>query len=156
MICWRVFRYELIQGQFNFLPELPCQKIFPIQIWFRTCLKNKSVFCCFLIFIRHKSFLWDHCYPCFGLLVRSPLGFKAGVGSLSHDWQRHTCYMYPEFHLWCNTYGNWAILLRVPASRHWCGSKKWDLSCQHCLTVWDQADGLPTELCWLGYLPNER
>ena len=27
----------------------------------------------------HKSFLWGHWYPCFGLLVTSALGFKAGV-----------------------------------------------------------------------------
>ena len=25
--------------------------------------------------------MWDHCYPCFRLLVTSPLGFKARVGS---------------------------------------------------------------------------
>ena len=26
-------------------------------------------------------FFWGHWYPCFGCLVTSPLGFKAGVGS---------------------------------------------------------------------------
>ena len=30
----------------------------------------------------HISFLWDHWYPCFGLLVMFPLGFKARVGAL--------------------------------------------------------------------------
>ena len=29
-----------------------------------------------------KSFLWGHWYPCCGLLVISPLGFKSRVGSL--------------------------------------------------------------------------
>ena len=29
------------------------------------------------IFGGHKSFLCDHCYPCFGLLVMSALGFTA-------------------------------------------------------------------------------
>ena len=29
----------------------------------------------------HESFLWGHWYPYFGLLVTSPLGFKARVGS---------------------------------------------------------------------------
>ena len=33
------------------------------------------------IFGGHESFLWGHWYPCFGLLVMSPLGFKARVGS---------------------------------------------------------------------------
>ena len=33
------------------------------------------------IFGGHESFLWGHWYPYFGLLVTSPLGFKARVGS---------------------------------------------------------------------------
>ena len=41
--------------------------------------------------------------PCFGLLVTSPLGFKARVGSLIRTWWRHTCYMFPKIHLWCDT-----------------------------------------------------
>ena len=28
------------------------------------------------------NFLWGHCYPCYGLLVTSPLGFKARVLSV--------------------------------------------------------------------------
>ena len=31
----------------------------------------------FLLFGGHKSFLWGHWYPCFGLLVMCSLGFKA-------------------------------------------------------------------------------
>ena len=31
---------------------------------------------------RTSSFLWGYWYPCFGLLLTSPLGFKAKVGSL--------------------------------------------------------------------------
>ena len=27
----------------------------------------------------HKSFLWGHYYPCFGLLVTFPVGFKECV-----------------------------------------------------------------------------
>ena len=34
-----------------------------------------------IFFGGHESFLWGHWYPCFGLLVTSPLGFKAKVGS---------------------------------------------------------------------------
>ena len=39
------------------------------------------------------SFYGVHWYPCFGLLVTSPLGFKARVGSLIRTWRRGT---------WCN------------------------------------------------------
>ena len=89
-------------------------------------------FLCFLkiIFGGHKSFLWGRWYPCFGLLVTSPLGFKARVGSLIHTWQRHMCYMFPEIHLLCDTcqylggqHGSWAVLFHIPASRFWLGSK---------------------------------
>ena len=43
----------------------------------------------FKIFGGHKCFLWGHWYPCIGLLVTSPLGFK--VGSLIRTWWRHIC-----------------------------------------------------------------
>ena len=33
----------------------------------------------FFIFGGHKSFLWGHRYPCFGLLMVCTLGFKARV-----------------------------------------------------------------------------
>ena len=39
---------------------------------------------------RNKSFLCDHWCPCFGLLVTSPLGFKASLGNLICTWLRHT------------------------------------------------------------------
>ena len=48
-------------------------------------------------------YLWGHWYPCFELLVMSPLGFKARVGSLFCTWWKHLCYMFPEIYLWCNT-----------------------------------------------------
>ena len=57
-----------------------------------------------LIFGGHESFLWDHWYPCFGLLVMSPLGFKARVSSLICAWQRDMSYTFPEIHLWCDTF----------------------------------------------------
>ena len=60
--------------------------------------------------------VWGHWYPCFGLLVTSPLGFIARVGSLTRAWQRYVCYTFPEIHLWCDTcwplssqHGSWAI-----------------------------------------------
>ena len=37
----------------------------------------------FKFFVGHKSFLWGHWCPCFGLLVTSALGFKARVDSLA-------------------------------------------------------------------------
>ena len=84
----------------------------------------------FLVFGGHKSFLWDHGYPSFGLLVMPPLGFKARVGSLSCTWQRRTFYTFTEIHLWCDTcqplcgqHGNWAIFFHIPVSRHWWDSK---------------------------------
>ena len=43
-----------------------------------------NLYCFFLFFLNfggHESFLWGHWYPHFGLLVTSPLGFKARVGS---------------------------------------------------------------------------
>ena len=40
--------------------------------------------------IGNKSFLWGHWYPCLRLLVMSPLGIKARVGSLIRAWQRYT------------------------------------------------------------------
>ena len=37
------------------------------------------------------------------VLVISPLGFNARVGSFICTWWRHTCYMFPEIHLWCKS-----------------------------------------------------
>ena len=34
---------------------------------------------------------WGHCYPCFGLLVMSPLGFKAKVGSILFAFCKGKC-----------------------------------------------------------------
>ena len=36
--------------------------------------------------------------------MTSLLGFKAREGSLIRAWWRHTCYTFPEIHLWCDTY----------------------------------------------------
>ena len=92
----------------------------------------------------HKSFLWGHWCPCYGLLVMSSLSFKGRVGSLSPAWQRCTCYFFPESHLWCDTcwllcsqHGSWAVLFHIPVSRHWWGSKLGSIMLP--LTVWDHA-----------------
>ena len=42
------------------------------------------------------SLYGDHWYPCFGLLVTSPLGFKGRVGSLIFMWRMRTWCMFPE------------------------------------------------------------
>ena len=42
------------------------------------------------------SIFLGHWYPCFGLLVMSPLGFKARMGSLIHTWQRCMSYTFPD------------------------------------------------------------
>ena len=58
----------------------------------------------FKIFLGGRmSFLWNHRYPWFGLLVISPLGFKARVCSLIHAWWRCTCYTSLDIHIWCIT-----------------------------------------------------
>ena len=54
----------------------------------------------------HKSFLLGHWYPCFGLLLTSPPGFKARVSSLIHTWLRSMWYMFPEIHPWCDTFSD--------------------------------------------------
>ena len=77
---------------------------------------------CFLLnFGGHESFFWGDWYPCFGLLVKSPLDFKVRVGSVVCTWQRHTSYSFPEIHLWCDTcwplgrqHGHWADLFHIP------------------------------------------
>ena len=57
-----------------------------------------------------KTFQWTHVHfgatdtPCFRLLMTSPLGFKARVGSLIHTWWRHMCYTFLEIYLWCDTF----------------------------------------------------
>ena len=53
---------------------------------------NKKFFF-FLIFGGHESFLWGHLYLYFGVLVTSPLGFKARVGSALFELSRGICVM---------------------------------------------------------------
>ena len=97
----------------------------------------------------HESFLWGYWYPCFGLLVMSPLGFKVRVESLIDTWPRRTFYTFPEIHLWCNTwqplgglYGSKVNLLHIPKTRHWWGSNG--------ILITSQANDLLNELCQLG------
>ena len=99
-------------------------------IFFLNSIALSKVFKFFTIFGGHKSFLCDYSCPFFWLLVMSPLGFKARVGSIIHPWWRCTCYTFAEVHLWCNTlsplgnqHGSQAVLLHVPANRYWWGSK---------------------------------
>ena len=109
------------------------------------------------IFFRgHESFLWGHWYPYFGLLVTSPLGFKARVGSALFELSRGICVTLCipwdsplVWHLRTSWQPAWQLshLFHISA-RHW-----WDLkpaAIMPRLTVWDQADALPTELSRLG------
>ena len=75
----------------------------------------------------------------------SPLGFNARLCRLIC-----TSYMFPEIHLWYNTWcplcgqhASWAVLFHIPVSRYGWGLKL-GLS-----SVWDQPDTLLTEPCWL-------
>ena len=54
-------------------------------------------------FCLNKSFSGGHWYPCFGLLVTSPLGFKARVNFSLACFL--TCVQWiSQIHLWCDTY----------------------------------------------------
>ena len=107
----------------------------------------------FFKFLEDMSpFLWGHWYPCFGLLVTSPLGFKARVGSALFELSRgipvmlHVPWDSPlVWHLLTSWWPAWQLshLFHIPA-RHWWDSKPGAI--MPLLTVWDQADALPTEL----------
>ena len=110
----------------------------------------------FFFFGGHESFLWGHWYPCFGFLVMSPLGFKARVGSALFDLSGGICVMLHVpwdsplvQHLPTSWQPAWQLShLHIP-ERHW-----WDLKPRAImppLTVWGQADVLPTELSRLAY-----
>ena len=75
----------------------------------------------------YKSFLLGHWYPCSGLLVMSPLGFKARLESLA---SMLACVQWiPQIHFWCNTcwllgsqHGNWAVSSMFHILSSPCGS----------------------------------
>ena len=50
-----------------------------------------ELFFFFKCFGGHESFFWGHWYPCFGLPVTSPLGFKARMGSALFELSRGIC-----------------------------------------------------------------
>ena len=107
-----------------------------------------------------KNILEDSpfCGACFGLLVTSTLGFKVRVDPLVCVF--HCLHASSDSHL------VWHLLT--------CWQPAWQPSYSHpltyeqalvghetriyhaccCLTVWDQADALPTKLCWLGFFPK--
>ena len=117
-------------------------------------------FCHWIFFFKnfggHESFLWGHWYPCFKLLVMSPLGFKARVGSALFELSEGVCVtLHVPWdsplvqHLPTSWWPAWQLscLFHIPA-RHWWDSKLGAI--MPPLTVWDQADALPTELSRLG------
>ena len=65
-------------------------------------------------------FVWGNWYPYFGLLVTSPLGFKARVGSALFELIRVyvLCYTFPEIHLWCDLLA--ASMAAKPSLPHTC------------------------------------
>ena len=115
------------------------------------CLSKHAKHFLILKFGWHKSFWWGHWYSCFRLLVTSPLGFKATVGSHIHTWWRQPHYTLPVIHLLCYTccplggqHCCWADLFHIPATRHWWGSNGRPIP--SLLTA------PPTALCRLGYV----
>ena len=98
------------------------------------------------IFGGHKSLLWGHWYPYFGLLVTSPLGFKARVGSALFELSggiRVTLHIPWDSPLVRHLPTSWrpawqlSCLFHIPA-RHWWDSKLGAIMSP--LMVWDQAD----------------
>ena len=93
--------------------------------------------------------------PVYGLLVMSPLGFKARVGSALFELSRGICVTLHVpwdsplvWHLLTSWRPAWQLsCLHIPV-RHWWDSKPGAIMLP--LTVWDQADALPTELSRLG------
>ena len=82
----------------------------------------------FFNFSKAKVLFVGPLIPLFSIM--SSLGFKTRVGSFICTWWRHTCYMFLEIHLWCDTcqplrgqYGSQADLFQVPVSRNWWGLK---------------------------------
>ena len=53
--------------------------------------QNLKFFLLKILFWRTQVLLYGHWYPCFGLLVMSPLGFKARVGSLIQNLELAFC-----------------------------------------------------------------
>ena len=93
----------------------------------------------------HESLLWCHWYPYFGLLVTSPLGFKARVGFALFELSGGICVMLHVpwdsslvWHLLTSWQPAWqpSHLFHIPA-RHWWDSKLGAI--MPLLTVWDQA-----------------
>ena len=88
----------------------------------------------FLNFGGHESFLWGHWYPYFGLLMTSPLGFKARVGSAIFELSGGVC-----------------VTLHVP----WDSPLVWHLptSCRYYAAAHTvrsgRPDTLPTEQSWV-------
>ena len=78
----------------NFLIKVAYYVRRPYNLFFFYFLEDMSPFC------------GGHWYPYFGLLVTSPLGFKARVGSPLFELSggvRVTLHTFPEIYLWCNT-----------------------------------------------------
>ena len=110
----------------------------------------------FEIFGGHESFLWGHWYPYLGLLVTSPLGFKARVGSALFELSRgirvmlHIPWDSPlVWHLLTSWWPAWqpSHLFHIPA-RHWWDSKLGAIMLP--LTVWDQAGQMLYRLSYPG------
>ena len=91
----------------------------------------------FLNFCWTHVHFWGHWNPCFGLLVTSSLGFEVRLGILIWTLWRHTWYMFPEIHLWCDTsagvYGQHSSRSLSP---HVCFSRDRMLDSNHRPPAW--------------------
>ena len=113
--------------------SLHCISCHTVQVvnrsWYSIVLHSYRLHLVFFkMFVGHKSFVWDHWYPCFGLVVMSPIGFKARVGSLIFAWERHLSYTFIEIYLWCDT-RHLLVVSKLYLQAGIGGAQNWDLSC---------------------------
>ena len=74
---WRLHLGEILDPPLHWVPLTTSEKDAKETARCNRTLKKN-------ILKGHKSFLWGHWYPCFGLLVMSAVSFKAKVDSLAY------------------------------------------------------------------------
>ena len=93
-----------------------------------------------------SPFLSSQWCPCFGLLVTSALGFKAACMLCHlHATESSDSPLVPQ--LLTSWWPAWQLSRSHPHTCIQANTKIYRVCC--CLTVWDQADVLPTDLCRL-------
>ena len=143
---WFTFHISERERNIYVFEILKCWLQVPVKLLFKWDFFWWQCFVFFLIFGGHNSFLWDHWYPCFGLLVRSPR-FQSQSGQpylcLVESYVLHAPWDSSLVLPICGQHDNQADLFHIPASRHWWGLKP--------VPIVPKMNSLPTELCRLAY-----